>query len=90
MELIGICRFIGTLLWMGLEMFISEVSQTEKDYMCYHMLSPVCGILKKWYKWTYLQNRNRLCLQIQNRKRHRKQTHGYQEKGGKDKLGIWH
>lgn len=46
MELIGICRFIGTLLWMGLEMFISEVSQTEKDYMCYHMLSPVCGILK--------------------------------------------
>ena len=38
--------------------------------------------LKKWYKWTYLQNRNRL--------RHGKQTYGYQRgKGGTDKLGVW-
>ena len=26
----------------------------------FHMMSLICGILKKWYKWTYLQNRNRL------------------------------
>ena len=43
--------------WMDLEIIIlSEVSQAEKDK--YH-ISLVCGI-KKWYKWTYLQNRNRL------------------------------
>ena len=36
----------------------SEVSQTEKDK--YHMISLICGILKKWYKWTYLQNRSRV------------------------------
>ena len=38
--------------------------------------------LKKWYKGTYLQNRNRLT--------DRKQTYGYQMgKRGRDKLGIW-
>ena len=36
----------------------NEISQTEKDK--YHMMSLICGIFKKWYKWTYLQNRNRL------------------------------
>ena len=30
----------------------SKVSQTEKSK--YHMLSLLCRILKKWYKWTYL------------------------------------
>ena len=50
----------------------------------YHMMSLTCGILKKWYKWTYLQDRNRLT------DRHRKQTYGYQRgKGGRDKLGVW-
>ena len=43
--------------WMDQEIIIlSEVSQTEKDK--YHMIL-ICGILKKWYKWTYIQNRNR-------------------------------
>ena len=39
--------------------------------------------LKKWHKWTYLQNRKA--------HRHRKQTYGYQRgKGvGRDKLGGW-
>ena len=23
------------------------------------MISLICGILKKWYRWSYLQNRNR-------------------------------
>ena len=31
-------------------------SKSEKDK--FHMISLICGILKKkWYKWTYLQNR---------------------------------
>ena len=35
--------------WMDLEIIIlSEVSQTEKDK--YHMISLICGILKKGYK----------------------------------------
>ena len=43
--------------WMQLEIIIlSEVSQTEKDkYDITYMWN-----LKKWYKRTYLQNRNRL------------------------------
>ena len=32
-------------------------SQTEKDK--YHTMSLTC-VCKIWYKWTYLQNRNRL------------------------------
>ena len=44
-------------IWMDLEIIIlSEVSQIEKSK--YHMISLICGILKK--KKTYLQNRNRL------------------------------
>ena len=45
--------------WMQLEIIIpSELSQKEKDK--YHMLSLLCRILRKGYKWTYLLNRNRL------------------------------
>ena len=45
--------------WMDLEtVILSEVSQTEKDK--YPVISLICGIYKKRYKWTYLQNRNRL------------------------------
>ena len=45
--------------WMDIEIVIlSEVNQTEKEKYC--MTSHTCGIKKKWYKWTYLQNRNRL------------------------------
>ena len=36
---------------------LSEVNQIEKGK--YHMTSLICGIFKKWNKWTYLQNRNR-------------------------------
>ena len=32
-------------------------SKSEKDK---YMISLICGIFKKWYKWTCLQNRNRL------------------------------
>ena len=41
--------------WEDVELII--LSETEKDK--YHMLSLICRT-KKWYKWTYLQNRNRL------------------------------
>ena len=39
-------------------------SQSEKDK--YRMTSPIGGNLKKWYKWTFLQNKNRL-TDIKNR-----------------------
>ena len=60
----------------------SEGSQTEKNKP--HMISFICRILKKLYKWTYLQNRNRL-------NRVREQTYGYQEgrAAGRDRLGVW-
>ena len=32
-------------------------SKPDKDK--YHVISLIHGILKKWYKWTYIQNRNR-------------------------------
>ena len=35
---------------------LSEARQKKK----YHLISLICGIFKKWNKWTYLQNRNRL------------------------------
>ena len=43
--------------WMNLEIVIlSEVSQIKKDK--YRMISLIYRILKKWYKWTYLQKRS--------------------------------
>ena len=36
----------------------TEWSQTEKEK--YHMIPLIRGILKKWYKWTNLQKRNRV------------------------------
>jgi len=33
-------------------------SKSEKDE--HHMISLISEITKKWYKWLYLQNRNRL------------------------------
>ena len=49
--------------WMDLEIIIlSKVSQKEKDK--YHMIPLICGILKKWYKWTYLQNKTQKFTEI--------------------------
>ena len=39
---------------MNLEIILSEVSQRQISYDITYMWD-----LKKWYKWTYLQNRNR-------------------------------
>ena len=45
------------------------------------MISFICGIFKKWYKLTYLQNRNRL-TDLENKL--------WLPKGkGGDKLGVW-
>ena len=45
--------------WMDLEIVIlSEVSQTEKEIS--YDIAYMGNLKKKWYKWTYLQNRNRL------------------------------
>ena len=41
--------------------------------------------LKKWYKWSYLQNRNGL-TDIENKLM---VTKGERGSGGKDKLGVW-
>ena len=43
-------------IWIDLEIVIlSEVSQTKTN-----MILLIGGIFKKWYKWTYLQTRNRV------------------------------
>ena len=39
----------------GQEIILRGISQTEKDKYCMISLTLVS---KKWYKWTYLQNRN--------------------------------
>ena len=55
----------------GLREYHTKWSKPDKDK--YHT-SLICGIIK-WYKWTYLQNRNRP-TDIENK-------HGYQrERGG--------
>ena len=49
----------SAMTWMDLEIVIlSEVSQIEKDK--YHMILLICSILKKVYKWAYLQHRNKV------------------------------
>ena len=61
---------------MDLEIIIlSEVNQTKT--------SIICGILKKWYKWTHFKQKQTLRL--------RKQACGYQRGKVKkrDKLGDW-
>ena len=47
-----------------------------------NMILLTCRILKKRYKWTYLQNRSR-STNIENKFM---VTKG---KGGRDKLGVW-
>ena len=50
-----IMPFVAT--WMNLEIItLSDISQRQIPYDITYMRS----LKKKWYKWTYLQNRNRL------------------------------
>ena len=58
----------------------TEWSKSDKDK--YLMISLTCEIQKKWYKGTYLQNRNRQTSK----------TNLWLSKwkgGGRDKLGVW-
>ena len=65
--------------WMDLEMIIpSEIGQTEKDWCHLYKES------KQWYKWTYLQKRNRL-TDTENRFMANKG----ERIRGKDKLRVW-
>ena len=59
---------------------LNEVSQTEGDK--YHDTAYIRS-LEKWYKWSYLQNRNRLS--------NWKQTDSYQRggRGIREEFGIW-
>ena len=56
---------------------LSEVSQTEKDK--YHDTTYMWN-LKKWYNWTYLQNRNTHRL--------RERKYGYQGESARGGGGI--
>ena len=42
--------------WMDLETIILKWSKRKTNIILYHIYVES----KKWYKWTYLQNRNRL------------------------------
>ena len=69
--------------WMDLEVVIlSEVSQTEKDK--YHDITYMWNLKKKRYKWTYLQNRNRV-TEVENKL----MVLPREERRGRDKLGDW-
>ena len=57
---------------------LSEWSQRMTDILCYHL--DVMWNLENWYKWTYLQNRNRLT--------NRKQTYGYRSRKWDGEGGI--
>ena len=46
-----------TATWMDLDIIISnEVVQTKTNIIGFHLYVKS----EKWYKWTYLQNRNKL------------------------------
>ena len=65
--------------WMDLEIIIlSEISQRQISCDITYMESKI------WYKWTYLQNRNRL-TDIENKLM---VTKGERQEG-RDKLGVW-
>ena len=73
-----LCSFAAT--WMDLEMIIpSEISHKNTNIIWYHLYVES----KIWYKWTYLQNRNRL-TDIENKVM---VTKG--ERRGRDNSGIW-
>ena len=45
-------------MWIDLEtVILSEIGQREKKK--YYILMHICGTWKNWYRWSYLQSRNR-------------------------------
>ena len=65
--------------WMDLDIILSEDRERQISYDITYMWN-----LKKWYKRTYLQNRNRL-TDIEKKLLI---TKGDSRMGG-DKLGVW-
>ena len=57
-------------------------NRPDKDK--YLMILLICGIQNKWYKWTYIQSRNRH-TDIENKLI---LTKG-ERNGVRDKLGVW-
>ena len=55
-------------------------SNSERERQILYKI-PYMGNLRKWYKWTYLQNRNRL-TDIENK------TYDFQRDKEQDKFGI--
>ena len=76
--------------WMDLEIILSEVSRQRQisydrlyEEYIYSNITYMWN-LEKWYKWTYLQIRNRL-IDIENKLM---ATKG-EKRGGREKLGAW-
>ena len=65
---------------------LSEVSQRKTDIIWYHSYVET-NFLKKWYKWTYLQNRNRL-TDIENKSMVTEGERGVE--GINEALGLTH
>ena len=61
--------------------YLSEVSQ-RKTKISYD-ITYVWNLIQKWYKWTYLQNRNRPRFQNQNLWLPKGKC------GERGKLGVW-
>ena len=61
----------------------TEWSKSDRERQTSYDIAYMWNLKKKWYKWTYLQNRNRVTY-VQNKLM---VTKG--EKGERDKLGEW-
>ena len=81
----GVCYYKNKIMpcaapWMNLEMIIlSEIRQRQTSDDVIYMWN-----LKKWHKWTFLQNRNRV-TNVENRLM---VTRGGREKGINWEIGI--
>ena len=61
--------------------YYTKWSNSERERQILYEI-PYMWNLKKWYKWIYLQNRNRL-TDIENK------TYDFQRDKEQDKFGIW-
>ena len=60
-------------------------SKLDRERQIPYDITYMWNLKRKWYKWTYLQNRNRL-TDIGNKLM---VTEGDSRVRGKDKLGVW-
>ena len=67
----------------GSRAYHTEWSKSDRERQISYDISYMRN-LKKWYKWTYLQNRNRL-TDIENKLMVTKGISAV----GRDKLGVW-